>query len=107
MNIESKLRLLRKAKKRRVALTFHTRKIGGIDLNDEKLKIVLPVIKTLFRTLKAAKFEIEINHWGEIYLIEPERKIQLLLSVHDALNTKEISNIKKHFEGGVQYSVSA
>jgi hypothetical protein len=99
MNIESKLRLLRKAKKRRVALAFHTRKIGGIDLDDEKLKTVLPFIKTLFKTLKAAKFEIEINHWGEIYLIEPERKIQLLLSVQETLNTKNISNIKKHLEG--------
>lgn len=99
MNIESKLRLLRKAKKRRIALAFHTRKVGGIDLDDEKLRIVLPFIKTFFKTLKAAKFEIEINHWGEINLIEPERKIQVLLSVKETLNTKAILNIKKHLEG--------
>jgi len=99
MNIESKLRPLRKAKKRRIALAFHTRKIGGIDVDDEEFKIVLPFIKTLFKTLKAAKFEIEINHWGEIFLIEPERKIQVLLSVKETLNIEGISNIKSHLEG--------
>jgi len=98
MNIESKLKLLRQAKKRRVALPFHSRHVGGIDVNIDEFPEVLIFMKTLFKTLKSAKFDIEINHWGEIFLIEPDRKIEILLSIRKAINNKKISQIKERLK---------
>lgn len=98
MNIESKLRLLRKAKKRRVALPFHSRHVGGIDVSNDEFPEVLSFIKTLFKTLKSAKFDIEINHWGEVFLIEPDRKIEILLSIRKTINNKKISQVKERLK---------
>jgi hypothetical protein len=98
MNIESKLRLLRKAKKRRVALPFHTRDVGGIDVNDEDFPSLINFIKALFKVLKSAKFDIEINHWGEIFLIEPNRKIEISLSVRKPINKAKITEITQRLK---------
>lgn len=98
MNIESKLKLLRQAKKRRVALPFHSRHVGGIDVSNDEFPEVLIFMKTLFKTLKSAKFDIEINHWGEIFLIEADRKIEILLSIRKAINNRKISQVKEQLK---------
>lgn len=98
MNIESKLRLLRKAKKRRVALPFHSRHIGGIDVSNGEFPEVLSFIKALFKTLKSARFDIEISHWGEIFLVEPDRKIEILLSIRKTINNRKISQVKERLK---------
>ena len=98
MNIESKLKLLRQAKKRRLALPFHSRHVGGIDVSNDEFPEVLSFIKALFKTLKSAKFDIEINHWGEIFLIEPDRKIEILLSIRKAINNRKISQVKEQLK---------
>jgi hypothetical protein len=98
MNIESKLKLLRQAKKRRVALSFHSRHVGGIDVSNDEFSEVLTFIKTLFKTLKLAKFDIEINHWGEIFLIEPDRKIEIFLSIRKTINNRKISQVKERLK---------
>lgn len=98
MNIESKLKLLRQAKKRRVALPFHSRHVGGIDVSNDEFQEVSSFIKALFKTLKSAKFNIEISHWGEIFLVEPDRKIEILLSIRKTINNKKISQIKERLK---------
>jgi hypothetical protein len=98
MNIESKLRLLRKAKKRRVVLPFHSRHVGGIDVSNGEFPEVLSFIKALFKTLKSARFDIEISHWGEIFLVEPNREIEISLSVRIPINKTKITEITQRLK---------
>jgi hypothetical protein len=93
MNIESKLQLLRKARKLRAILPFHSRQVGGIDVSKEQYSDVQAFMKALFKQLKAQKFDIQVTHWGEIYLIEPVRSIHVLLSISSRSNDVDIEQI--------------
>jgi hypothetical protein len=94
MNIESKLQLLRKARKLRAILPFHSRLVGGIDVSKEQYSDVQAFVKVFFKQLKAHKFDIQVTHWGEIYLIEPVRSIHVLLSISSRSNEVDIEQIK-------------
>ncbi len=94
MNIESKLQQLRKARTLRAILPFHSRQVGGIDVSKEQYSDVQAFVKTLFKQLKAQKFDIQVTHWGEIYLIEPVRSIYVLLSISSRANDDEIEQVK-------------
>jgi hypothetical protein len=94
MNIESKLQLLRKARKLRAILPFHSRLVGGIDVSKEQYSDVQAFVKVFFKQLKAHKFDIQVTHWGEIYLIEPVRSIHVLLSISSRSNDVDIEQIK-------------
>lgn len=95
MNIETKLQQIRKARKRRSILLFHPRLIGGVDVLKEQYSEVQIFLRLLFKQLKVLKFGIEISHWGEIYLIEPERDIQILLSINLQVVADDVDGIKK------------
>lgn len=95
MNIERKLQQLRKAKKRRTILPFHQKRIGGIDVSTEQYWDVQIFVKALFKRLKAQRFDIQVTHWGEIYLIEPVRKIHILLSICPKVDDEDIERIKE------------
>lgn len=94
MNITNKLKAIQKARKRRVALFFHTREVGGIDVPNEQFNDVLAFVKLLFKVLKAKKFNIEVNHWGEILLTEPRRQIRVLLSIKSAPHPELVDDIR-------------
>lgn len=94
MNIESKLQQLRKARKLRAILPFHRRQVGGIDVSKEQYSEVLIFVKALFKQLKAQQFDIQVTHWGEIYLIEPVRDIHIRLSINYKVNADDIELIK-------------
>jgi hypothetical protein len=94
MNIESKLQQLRKARKLRAILPFHSRQVGGIDVSKEQYSDVQAFVKAVFKQLKAHKFDIQVTHWGEIYLIEPVRDIYILLSINSRVNDDEIELAK-------------
>ena len=94
MNIESKLQLLRKARKLRAILPFHSRLVGGIDVSKEQYSDVQAFVKVFFKQLKAHQFDIQVTHWGEIYLIEPVRSIHVLLSISSRSNDVDIEQIK-------------
>lgn len=98
MNIESKLQQLRKARKLRAILPFHSRQVGGIDVSKEQYSDVQGFVKALFKQLKAQKFDIQVTHWGEIYLIEPVRSIHVLLSICSRANDVDIEQIKLAFK---------
>ncbi|PKG74680.1 hypothetical protein CXF86_11635 [Shewanella sp. GutCb] len=94
MNIESKLQYLRKARKLRAILPFHRRQVGGIDVLKEQYSEVQVFVKALFKQLKAQKFDIQVTHWGEIYLIEPVSVIHIRLSINYKVNADDIEQIK-------------
>ncbi|EAR55868.1 putative orphan protein [Photobacterium sp. SKA34] len=94
MNIESKLQQLRKVRKLRAILLFHRRQVGGIDVSKEQYSDVQVFVKALFKQLKVQKFDIQVTHWGEIYLIEPARDIHIRLSINYKVNIDDIEQIK-------------
>lgn len=94
MNISNKLSAIKQSRKRRSALIFHTRVIGGISVQPEFWSDTLVLIKALFKELKKRQFCIDVNHWGEIILTEPKRSIQIFLSANQRLNARVINEIK-------------
>ena len=54
----------------------------GIDVSDSDYPHVEAFLKSMFRTLKKEGFDIRVNHWGMIFLIEPARKIPIALSIN-------------------------
>ena len=94
MNIESKQQQLRKARKLRAILPFHRRQVGGIDVSKEQYSEAQVFLKALFKQLKAHKFDIQVTHWGEIYLIEPVREIHIRLSINYKVDADDIEQIK-------------
>lgn len=106
MNIANKLKALRQAKKRRIALPFHTRKVGGIDVEPEQYNETLAFMKKVFKSLKSKKFDIKINHWGEIILVEPERLIEVFLSVRNSPYDSQITKLKKRLEHSDYFEIT-
>jgi hypothetical protein len=94
MNIESKLKKIRTSRKRRVVLPFHSIPIGGIDVSDELFAGVMIFIKALFKRLKVQQFDIEVTHWGEIFLVEPSRGMFIQLSVHLRVSDVDVKRVK-------------
>ncbi|TNC82795.1 MAG: hypothetical protein C9356_02695 [Oleiphilus sp.] len=81
MNIEGLSRAVRRAKKLRPALVFHSRQVHGIDVPHDKEQFVFSFIKMLFKRLKAKDFNIQVSPWGEILLTAPIHDIPLTISV--------------------------
>lgn len=94
MNISDKLRAINQSRKRRVALIFHRRMVEGVSVQPEFWSDTVELLKTLFKELKKQRFRIDINHWGEIVLTEPERGIQVFLSAHQKPTTRTVNDIK-------------
>lgn len=94
MNISNKLSAIKQSRKRRSALIFHTRVIGGVSVQPEFWSDTLVLIKALFKELKKRQFCIDVNHWGEIILTEPKRSIQIFLSANQSLKAITINEIK-------------
>lgn len=94
MNISSKISEISQAKKRRAALIFHSRRIEGIDVQPQNWVDTINLVKALFKELKKRRFGIDINHWGEIVLTEPERHIQVFLTAHQRLKPGIVEDIK-------------
>lgn len=94
MNITSKLNAIKKASSRRQALVFHSRLVGGVSVIPDRWQQVSELLKQLFKELKKRDFCIDINHWGEIILTEPERRIQIFLSIRQAYDERCIHKIK-------------
>lgn len=69
MNIQTLLSQLKKARKRRVILSYHARGRAGVDVKNEEWAECLNVLKQLFKEFKAAGCNILISWWGEIYII--------------------------------------
>ncbi|GGB75452.1 hypothetical protein GCM10011607_39700 [Shewanella inventionis] len=68
--------------------------IGGIDVSDELFAGVMIFIKALFKRLKVQQFDIEITHWGEIFLVEPSRGMFIQLSVHLRVSDVDVKRVK-------------
>jgi len=81
MNLSKLIQALNKAKKLRRALPFHHQKIHGLDIPDGEYPKILPIVKAIFKSLKSHGFDIRISYWGEIMVIEPHRKINVILSL--------------------------
>lgn len=105
MNIADKLRAINQSRKRREALIFHRRTVGGVSVQPEFWSDTLELIKALFKELKKRRFRIDINHWGEIVLTEPERGIQVFLLAHQKLPTRTINEIKSRLSNA-DYAIS-
>lgn len=95
MNISKLIQALNKAKKLRRALPFHHQKIHGLDIPDEEYPKVLPIIKAIFKSLKSHGFDIRISYWGEIMVIEPYRKINVILSIGYFEDETKLAVIRK------------
>lgn len=63
MNIQALLSQLKKARKRRIILSYHARGRAGIDVKNEEWAECLNVLKQLFKEFKAAGCNILISWW--------------------------------------------
>lgn len=86
MNIQNKLGKLRKAKKLRPILVYCLTDQPGIDVPDSDYPHAERFLKSLFRVLKKEGFDVQINHWGSIFLIEPVRQIPVALSINKTVD---------------------
>lgn len=105
MNIENLLRALRLAKKLRKALPFHQRTIYGIDVHADEYQTVQSFVKGLFKSLKRADFDIQVNHWGEIILIEPTHEIKVSVSVSYAVSDVVVKEAIQKLESQHYFSI--
>ena len=100
MNIENLLRSLRQAKKLRKASPFHQRTIYGIDVSTDEYPSVQVFIKNLFKSMKRSRFDIFINHWGEIVLTESVYEIKVVVAVSysldDSVAKESIQKLENH-----------
>ncbi|MHC6647635.1 hypothetical protein ACYTPF_13765 [Alteromonas sp. HB246098] len=101
MNIEYKMRALRRAKKKRPMLVYHSRQVGGIDVPASQADNVFKLIKTLFKQFKMAGFDIQISHWGEIFIVEPTTYIPITVSVNLTHDDKALATLKQAMDAGV------
>ncbi len=79
MNINKLIQSINRAKKIRRALPYHQQEISGINVSDKDLPQILKIIKLLFKQFKLNEFDIKINHWGEVIVIEPYRQIKVIM----------------------------
>lgn len=98
MNLTDKLKSIRQAKKRRVALMYHQRNIGGIDVPDDIFEDVMRFTKALFKKLKETKYAIEVTHWGEVFFIEPTKDVYIQYSVNLGLKHDLVESLKNRLK---------
>lgn len=101
MNIEKKLQALRRAKKLRPLLMYrssHLDRDHGIDVPEDQFQRVQAFVKTLFKAAKRGGFDIQINHWGAIYLIDPDRQIPVALSVNIPTVLKVVDGLEQRLK---------
>jgi hypothetical protein len=68
---------------------------------------VLKTIKLLFKEFKLNKFDIRVNHWGEVIVIEPDRQIKVILSVGYFEQGHNVYSVKKRLKSCDYFDVSA
>jgi hypothetical protein len=107
MNINKLIQSINRAKKIRRALPYHQQEISGINVSDKDLPQILKTIKLLFKQFKLNEFDIKINHWGEVIVIEPYRQIKVILSVGYFEQDHSISSVRERLKTCDYLDVSA
>jgi hypothetical protein len=107
MNINKLIQSINRANKLRRALPYHQQEISGINVVDKELPLVLKTIKLLFKQFKLNEFDIKINHWGEVIVVEPERHIKVILSVGYFEQDHNVYSVKKRLKSCDYFDVSA
>jgi len=107
MNINKLIQSINRAKKIRRALPYHRQEISGINVSDKDLHQILKTIKLLFKQFKLNEFDIKINHWGEVIVIEPYRQIKVILSVGYFEQDHNVYSVKKRLKSCDYFDVSA
>tara|TARA_R110001583_G_scaffold48733_5_gene152550 strand:- start:11249 stop:11479 length:231 start_codon:yes stop_codon:yes gene_type:complete len=67
----------------------------------------LKTIKLLFKQFKLNEFDIKINHWGEVVVIEPYQQIKVILSVGYFEQEHRISSVRKRLKVCDYFNVSS
>jgi hypothetical protein len=107
MNTNKLIQSINRAKKIRRALPFHHQLINGVNVADKELPQVLKTIKLLFKEFKLNNFDIRVNHWGEVIVIEPDRQIKVILSVGYFEQDHSISSVKERLKTNDYFNVSS
>ncbi|MBR9883489.1 MAG: hypothetical protein GYB21_07450 [Oceanospirillales bacterium] len=81
MRLTRTLQALKRARQLRPCLLFHDRAIGGIDVPASDFERVLGFVRCLVKAAEAEGFDIEVNHWGALFMTPPDSPAAFELSV--------------------------
>lgn len=99
MKLTRTMQALRRARKLRPCLVFHERPIGGIDVPKIQFERALGFIRCLVKSAEAAGCEVNVNHWGALFVTPPFSPAAIEVSIRltsPALPSEQMETLLKN-----------